>query len=83
MDVIFLTILGLIAGWLASIVRRTDTSTGIFMDIALGIVGAFIGGFLMSFFSRPTLDSSDTTSVIMAVVGAVGLILVGRRLNLG
>ena len=38
-------IVGLIAGWLASVVMGTNAQQGVLMDIALGIVGALVGGF--------------------------------------
>ena len=39
---------GALVGWLASIVMRTDAQQGALMNIIVGIVGAFLGGFLAS-----------------------------------
>ncbi len=36
---------GALVGWLASIVMRTDAQQGALLNIVVGIVGAFIGGF--------------------------------------
>ena len=41
-------IVGGVVGWLASIVMRTDAQQGILLNIVVGIVGAFIGGLLIS-----------------------------------
>ncbi|MCC7450746.1 MAG: GlsB/YeaQ/YmgE family stress response membrane protein, partial [Anaerolineae bacterium] len=41
-------IVGAIAGWLASLVMRTNASQGLLADIVVGIIGAFIGGFVLS-----------------------------------
>ena len=40
-------IVGAIAGWLASIVMKTNASQGLLMDIIVGIVGGLIGGFVL------------------------------------
>ena len=39
-------VIGGVVGWLASIVMRTDAQQGIFLNVIVGIVGAFIGGLL-------------------------------------
>lgn len=40
--------MGGIVGWLASLVMRTDGQQGILLNIVVGIVGAFLGGLLIS-----------------------------------
>jgi uncharacterized membrane protein YeaQ/YmgE (transglycosylase-associated protein family) len=42
-------IIGGLAGWIASKIMRTDAQQGILLNIVVGIVGALIGGFLLSF----------------------------------
>jgi uncharacterized membrane protein YeaQ/YmgE (transglycosylase-associated protein family) len=49
MSIIAWIILGGIAGWIASIIMRTDADQGILMNIVVGIVGALLGGFLIQF----------------------------------
>ena len=46
MNIIGWIILGGVAGWLASIIMRKNSQMGAFANIFVGIVGAFIGGFL-------------------------------------
>ena len=41
-------IVGGIVGWLASMIMRTDGQQGILLNIVVGIVGAFLGGWLIS-----------------------------------
>jgi uncharacterized membrane protein YeaQ/YmgE (transglycosylase-associated protein family) len=48
MGLIVLLIVGGILGWLASIVMRTDGQQGIFLNMVVGIVGALLGGFLLT-----------------------------------
>jgi uncharacterized membrane protein YeaQ/YmgE (transglycosylase-associated protein family) len=76
-------ILGLIAGFIASkIVDRQGS--GLWLDIALGIIGALVGGFLFSFFGSTGVTGLDLWSMIVAVVGSIVVLLVynavtGRR----
>ena len=46
MGIILWLVIGGVVGWLASIVMRTDAQQGIFLNIVVGIVGAFIGGLI-------------------------------------
>lgn len=79
MGLIAMIVLGAIAGWIASLVTRS--STGLLMDIILGIVGAVIGGFIMTFFGQPGITGFDFYSLVVAVIGAIVLIWVGRLLT--
>jgi uncharacterized membrane protein YeaQ/YmgE (transglycosylase-associated protein family) len=76
-------IVGAVAGWLASKVMRT--SLGLLVDILVGIVGAFIGGFLFEQFGKSGVTGFNIWSVFVAFVGALVLLMVirlfsGRRL---
>ncbi len=42
-------IIGGLAGWIASKIMGTDAQQGILLNIVVGIVGALIGGFILSF----------------------------------
>ena len=72
-------IVGGIAGWLASLVVRGG-GLGIVMDIIVGIVGAIIGGILLSLLLPGSFSFTgfNLTSLIVAFVGAVILLLVVR-----
>ena len=81
MNIILWLILGLIAGWLASVIMKTDRSQGTFMDIIFGIVGALVGGFVMSFFGQPGVTGFNIYSLVVATLGAIILIAIGRALS--
>jgi uncharacterized membrane protein YeaQ/YmgE (transglycosylase-associated protein family) len=81
MNIILWLLLGLIAGWLASVIMKTDRSQGTMMDIIFGIVGALVGGFVMNFLGQPGVTGFNIYSLIVATVGAVILIVVGRALS--
>lgn len=70
-------IIGGVAGWLASMVMKTDSQQGTVLDIVVGIVGAFIGGFLLDVFDLTggqTISGFNIPSLITAFIGAVVLI---------
>ncbi|WP_297851673.1 GlsB/YeaQ/YmgE family stress response membrane protein [uncultured Corynebacterium sp.] len=50
MGIIGWIIIGGIAGWIASMIMNRDASMGIFANIACGVVGGLLGGWLLSFF---------------------------------
>lgn len=47
MNFLIMLIVGGIAGWLASMVMRTDGQQGIILNVIVGIIGGFLGGFLL------------------------------------
>ena len=47
MNFIIYLIVGGIAGWLASMIMRTDGQQGILLNIIVGIIGGFLGGWLL------------------------------------
>jgi uncharacterized membrane protein YeaQ/YmgE (transglycosylase-associated protein family) len=75
MSIISWVVLGLIAGFIGSkLVNKTGE--GFFLDIALGIVGAVIGGWLFSLFGMHGVTGLNLYSLIVAVVGAVIFLVV-------
>ena len=76
-------IVGAIAGWLASIVMKTNRSQGLLMDIIVGIVGGLIGGWLLTAIGvGGAVTGLNLGSLLTAFIGAVillGLLRVIRR----
>jgi uncharacterized membrane protein YeaQ/YmgE (transglycosylase-associated protein family) len=83
MGIVSWVILGLIAGFIGSkIVGRQGQ--GFWLDIALGIVGALVGGFLFDLFGASGVTGLNIYSMIVAVVGSVVMLVIynavtGRR----
>src|SRR4051812_34319010 len=75
MSIISWILLGLISGFIASKVVN-GSGEGLFMDLALGVVGAFVGGGLFHFFGQVGITGLNLWSLLVSVVGAV-VILVG------
>ena len=68
-------VLGLIAGFIASkIVNKRGE--GFLLDIVLGIVGAIVGGWLFSFFGGHGVTGFNLYSLLVAVIGAVIVLVV-------
>lgn len=73
-------ILGLLAGFIGSkIVNKTGE--GILMDILIGIVGAFIGGWCFTYFGYSGVTGLNLWSLLVAVIGSIILLLIWRALR--
>ena len=75
MSLIAWLVVGLVAGWIASMIvnRRGE---GLIMDIVLGVVGAFVGGFLFHMFGHTGVNGINLYSIFVAVVGAAVVLVV-------
>jgi uncharacterized membrane protein YeaQ/YmgE (transglycosylase-associated protein family) len=70
MSILAWIILGLIAGFIASkLVNRSGEGT--LVDIVLGIVGAFVGGYVFNLFGATGVSGLNIWSMFVAVIGAV------------
>lgn len=85
MTIVIWFVVGALIGWAASVMMCTDTEQRLALNVVVGVVGAFLGGWLLSgLFSSSTVDQVDfsVTSVVVSLVGAiilVGLLRVVRR----
>jgi uncharacterized membrane protein YeaQ/YmgE (transglycosylase-associated protein family) len=70
MGIIAWIVLGLIAGWIASKIMHGEGS-GLLMNLVLGVVGAFVGGFLISALGGAGVTGFNLWSLVVAVLGAV------------
>ncbi len=79
MNIIILLVVGGVLGWLASIVMRTDAQQGIILNIVVGIVGALLGGVLITplIGGAPiTSGSFDVMSLLVSFLGAIVLLAI-------
>jgi uncharacterized membrane protein YeaQ/YmgE (transglycosylase-associated protein family) len=83
MSILAFIVLGLLAGFISS--KLVDhTGQGVIIDMVLGIVGAFVGGFLFNAFGAAGVTGFNVWSLIVATLGAVVVLvikhaLMGRR----
>jgi uncharacterized membrane protein YeaQ/YmgE (transglycosylase-associated protein family) len=77
-------VLGAIAGLLAGMLVRGDERWGVIGHIVLGIVGAFVGGFLADAlgFGKGAAGGGDVVNIYSIVVAVIGAVLVVLAVNL-
>jgi uncharacterized membrane protein YeaQ/YmgE (transglycosylase-associated protein family) len=83
MSIIAWIVLGTIAGFIASKLV-SGGGKGILLDLALGIVGAIVGGWLFNEFGAAGVTGFNIYSMLVAIVGAVVVLglyhmIFGRR----
>jgi len=80
MSIVAWIVLGLIAGFIGSkIVNRRGE--GIVLDILLGVVGAFAGGWLFHIFGAPGVSGLNLYSLFVAVMGSAVLLILYHALR--
>ena len=79
MNILLWVILGAVAGWIADMIMKSDH--GVIEDIILGIIGAFVGGFILNFLGQSGVTGFNIYSLVVAVIGAVVLIFLGRLIH--
>ncbi|MFY9880608.1 MAG: GlsB/YeaQ/YmgE family stress response membrane protein [Pseudolabrys sp.] len=70
MSIISWIILGLIAGFIGSKIVNKQ-GQGLLLDVALGVVGAIVGGVIFSFFGATGITGLNIYSMIVAIIGSV------------
>ena len=71
-------IVGALIGWVASLIMKTNNRQGLIGDILVGIVGAFVGGLILSpVFHISTINESNFSlpALLVSLVGAIILLL--------
>jgi uncharacterized membrane protein YeaQ/YmgE (transglycosylase-associated protein family) len=79
MSFILWIIVGGLLGWVASMMMGTNDQQGKLLNIVVGIVGAFLGGLLLSgLFGTGTINQGDFSigSLLVSLVGAVILLAI-------
>lgn len=80
MNFILWLVIGALAGWIASMVMKTNAEQGLLIDIIVGIIGAFIGGYVVSFFGVDP-DANLIMSLVTAVIGAIILLAIVKAVR--
>ena len=82
MNFIIWLIVGGVLGWLASIMMKTDAQQGIILNVVVGIVGAFLGGWLISPMLGVGTINQDNFSLPALAVSLVGALILLAIVNL-
>ncbi len=87
MGIIIWLIVGGIIGWIASMIMKTDGQQGIFLNIVVGIIGAFLGGWIGGLLGigGGSINSGgfNLVSLLMALVGAIVLLAIVNMFRRG
>jgi uncharacterized membrane protein YeaQ/YmgE (transglycosylase-associated protein family) len=76
-SLIVILIIGLIAGWLAGQIMKGG-GYGLIGDLIVGVIGAYIGGWLWGLLGLPVLGPWWLTAIVSAVIGACILLFLLR-----
>ncbi len=83
MNIITWIILGALAGWIASMIMKTNDEQGAIGNIIVGIIGAVLGGFVMQALGSSGINGFNLYSILVAIGGAVILLAVYKAINGG
>jgi uncharacterized membrane protein YeaQ/YmgE (transglycosylase-associated protein family) len=79
MNLIIWLVVGGVIGWIASLIMKTDAQQGLLLNIVVGIVGALIGGWLLSpLVGAGTLNQGDfsVAGLLVSLAGAIILLFI-------
>ena len=82
MNFIIWLVLGGVIGWLASIMMKTNGQQGIFLNVVVGIIGAMLGGWLISPMVGVGTINQDNFSLPALLVSFVGAAILLAIVNL-
>ena len=86
MNFVIWLVVGGVIGWIASLIMKTDAQQGLFLNVVVGVVGALLGGWLLSpLVGEGTLNQGDFSlgGLLVSLAGAIILLflvnLIRRR----
>ena len=86
MNIIIWLIVGGVIGWLASLMMKTDVQQGIILNVVVGIVGAMLGGWLLSpLLGAGTINQSNFSlpALVVSFLGAAILLAIVNLVRRG
>lgn len=81
LNIILWIIFGALAGWIASIVMRTNAEQGAVANVIIGIIGALIGGWIARAVTGHSYDTFSWAGLIVAIIGAIVLLAILKALG--
>ncbi|KQW52017.1 MULTISPECIES: GlsB/YeaQ/YmgE family stress response membrane protein [unclassified Roseateles] len=86
MNLIIWLIAGGVIGWVASLLMKTDGEQGVILNVLVGIVGAAIGGWLISpMVGVPSINDGSLSigALVVSLLGAVVLLAIVNLIRRG
>lgn len=81
MGILLWILLGALAGWIASLIMKTDAQQGALLNIVVGILGAMVGGFVFNLLGGEGVTGFNLYSLLVAVVGAIILLAIVKAVR--
>lgn len=76
MGILAWIVFGALVGWIASMIMKKSSQMGAFANIVVGILGAFIGGLIMSLRGGWDITGFNLRSFLVALLGAIILLAI-------
>ena len=86
MSFIIWLVVGGLVGWLASVVMKTDAQQGLVLNVVVGIIGALLGGWLLSpLVGAGTVNQGDFSvmGLLVSLGGAIILLFIVNLIRRG
>lgn len=84
MNFIIWIVVGALAGWIASMIMKTDAQMGALANIIVGVVGALLGGWVVGLFGYNVAEGElSIPSILTAIIGACILIAILKAVRGG
>lgn len=83
MNLLVFIIFGALVGWIASMIMGRNAEQGAIGNIVVGILGAFLGGFIMKALGGAPVTGFDIRSFLVALMGAVVLLFLYNMVRRG
>jgi uncharacterized membrane protein YeaQ/YmgE (transglycosylase-associated protein family) len=82
-NIIIYLIAGAIVGYVASRVMRTNSQQGLFLDIVVGVIGAFLAGYFISpLLGVGTINDAITLpTMLVTLLGSIGLLWIVKAVR--
>ncbi|MGO3701978.1 MAG: GlsB/YeaQ/YmgE family stress response membrane protein [Candidatus Saccharimonadales bacterium] len=74
-------VIGGLAGWIASKFMNTDKEQGILANIIIGVIGAFVGGFVVNLVGGQGITGFNIWSFVVALLGSVILLWILKAIR--
>jgi len=77
-------LVGGVIGWIASMIMGTNSRQGIILNVVVGVVGAFLGGFFLSgLFGASTINQGNFSlaGMLVSLLGAMILLALVKLLS--
>ncbi len=74
-------VVGGLAGWVASMITKTNESQGLLGNIVAGIIGGVVGGFLIGLLGGEGFTGFNVWSFLVALLGAVVVLFIWKAIT--